>query len=235
MNDVIRGLVTSNKIETTDDDIVKVIIDVTNDDFLTVIFGSDFKKARPLVCKIDGDPEGASWPAQDWPCDTSDGSLNWFAQPSLYDPTENGQYRAKRNFANRVFCVMLDDIGTKVPFERIERCPPTWLIETSPGNYQLGYLFAEPIDGQQADALKVALIEAGLCDSGASGGAARWMRLPVGINGKQKYGVPSFQCRLCEWHPDRRYTLEEINVLLELSPLQENSRTGVSTTAEDDV
>ncbi|MCF8209062.1 MAG: RepB family DNA primase [Rhodoferax sp.] len=119
---------------------------------------------------------------------------------------------------------MLDDIGVKVPLDRLQACPPTWLIETSPGNHQAGYIFDLPIGKVQADALKQGLIDASLCDSGASGGAARWMRLPCAINGKPKYGTPAFQCKLIEWHPDRRYTVEEIAQRLELALPQERPR-----------
>ena len=39
---------------------------------------------------------------------------------------------------------MLDDIGTKVAMERLT-LPPSWLLETSPGNHQAGYLLREPL------------------------------------------------------------------------------------------
>lgn len=68
----------------------------------------------------------------------------------------------------------LDDLGLKVPLDRIAACKPSWLLETSPDNYQAGYIFDAPVtDIQQADALKTALIAAGLCDAGATGGAVR--------------------------------------------------------------
>ena len=58
-----------------------------------------------------------------------------------------------------------------------------------------------------------AVIDAGLCDAGATGPLSRWARLPVAINGKPKYadeaGVP-FRCRLIEWRPDKRYSPQEI-------------------------
>ena len=234
MHGATPGRVTSNQSDTIESNILKAASDVTNDQFLTSIFGSDFQNAKPLVCQITGDPEGKSWRAQDWPSDTSNASQNWFAQPSLYDSTEDGQYRAQKKLANKVYCVMLDDVGTKVPFDRLEPCLPTWLIETSPDNFQLGYLFFEPINGRQADALKATLIEAGLCDKGATGGAARWMRLPVGINGKPKYGSPCFQCKLVEWHPNRRYTVEEITKRLELAPPQAISKSLNRTAAAED-
>jgi hypothetical protein len=64
-----------------------------------------------------------------------------------------------------------------------------------------------------------AVIEAGLCDAGATWPLSRWARLPVAINGKPKYaaeaGAP-FQCRLLEWRPENRYTPQEIEDRLQL-------------------
>ena len=119
---------------------------------------------------------------------------------------------------------MLDDLGTKVPLDRLGGFELSWLIETSPGNYQGGILLDEPItDGAVAVRLLNAVIDAGLCDAGATGPLSRWARLPVAINGKPKYadkaGAP-FQCRLVEWRPDKRYSPQEIvdRLQLELAP-----------------
>ena len=69
----------------------------------------------------------------------------------------------------------------------------------------------EPItDFGVADKLKEKLIEAGLCDSGATGGIARWMRLPVAINGRPKYGDPSPKCRLVQWRPELKYSVADL-------------------------
>jgi hypothetical protein len=207
---------------------------ITNDKFLQTIFGFDFKTLKPLVCGKPGNPDDdAGWKPQPWPCDTSAHTLNWYAQPSLYGPNDQGHYRAQKRLAGQVYCTMLDDVGTKIPLERLAACLPTWLIETSPGNFQAGYLFVEPVSQAQADALKTALIEANLCDRGASGGVARWMRLPVAINGKPKYGAPPFQCRLTTWQPERRYTLDQMFQNLELAPTQNRWKLGRKAPAID--
>jgi hypothetical protein len=114
---------------------------------------------------------------------------------------------------------MIDDVGTKVTADRLENCPPSWAIETSPSNFQYGYIFTKPVtDLDVADKLKEKLIESGLCDRGATGGAARWMRLPVGINGRPKYGNPSHKCRLAQWRPELRYSVEDLYSKLQLQP-----------------
>ena len=232
------GQVTSNQDDASTTSISKMDDEITNDQFIHAIFGNaldEQKDTWPLVCSIAGNPEDGKYWAQPWPCDTTDASQNWYVQPSVFEPNADGEYRAQRRLARKVLCVMLDDVGSKVPLERIETCPPTWKIETSPGNYQVGYIFSASIDGKQADALKSALIEGGLCDRGATGGSVRWMRLPVGINGKSKYGSPAFQCRLLEWCPERRYTVDEIIDRLELVLPQTIDKSIHKPAAEDDV
>src|SRR5206468_1359937 len=127
---------------------------------------------------------------------------------SSYRPTEDGSLKARKEQIAACHFLMIDDIGTKVPLERLAGLELSWLIETSPDNYQGGILLDEPIgDGAEVTQLLKAIIEAGLCDAGASQPMSRWARLPVAINGKPKYaqvGKP-FRCRLVEWHPERRY------------------------------
>ena len=184
---------------------------VSNDEFLTAIFGGSFSSAYPLVCKKSGDPDLGGWVPNKWPCNTNAVDLNWYTLPSLYQPDDTGRFRAKKELAVSVHAVMVDDVGTKVSPERFTSCPPSWSIETSPGNCQYGYILNEPItDLDVADKLKEQLIYAGLCDSGASGGTARWMRLPVAINGRPKYGNPSPRCRIVQWSPELKYKVEDL-------------------------
>jgi len=132
---------------------------------------------------------------------------------------------------------MLDDLGTKVPFDRLAGFELSWLIETSPGNHQGGIVLAEPVtDSAVAVRLLNAVINAGLCDPGATGPLSRWARLPVAINGKPKHAHEAcgpFRCRLVEWRPHKRYTPQEIadGLQLELAPAGRPKRTGRLPTA----
>ena len=203
---------------------------VTNDEFLAAIFGQSFSNEHPLVCHKAGDPDQGGWKAVFWPCNTNQPDWNWYFLPSLYRPDNTGLYRAKKDLATAVYVVMVDDVGTKVSFEKFEDCPPSWVIETSPGNHQLGFIFAEPlIDLNLADELKEKLINAGLCDKGATGGTARWMRLPAAVNSRPKYGDPSPRCKLKQWRPELRYTVNELYSKLGLiEPKQEPVSVGSS-------
>jgi hypothetical protein len=141
---------------------------------------------------------------------------NYFCLSSHY-PGDDGVVRRKKSQFRGLHCLMLDDIGSKIPADRVTLAP-SWSIETSPGNYQVGFILDEPIlQTPAADRLMNAIIAAGLCDPGANGPTARLARLPVAINGK--YDGP-FQCRLVEWRPDLRYSVEAIveGLQIELAP-----------------
>jgi hypothetical protein len=204
---------------------------VSNDEFLSAIFGNTFTSANPLVCKKKGDPDLGGWFAKKWPCNTNAHDLNWYALPGLYKPDNLGRYRAKKELSVAVHAVMVDDVGTKVSSEHFATCPPSWAIETSPGNCQYGYILVQPItDLDVADKLKEKLIEAELCDSGATGGTARWMRLPVAINGRPKYGKPSPKCLLVQWRPELKYTVDQLYSAFGLQRVQVAPPNNTATT-----
>ncbi len=188
---------------------------VTNGDFAAAISAPP-DGAFVAVCSKAGDPNEGGWPASR--ADSVIGQLsakkNNYINCSSFFPGEDGSFTVRKSQFAACHFLLLDDLGTKIPLDRLAGFDLSWLIETSPGNFQGGIILAEPItDGAMAVRLLDAIIAAGLCDAGASGPLSRWARSPVGINGKQKYadgtGSP-FQCRLVEWRPDRRYTQQEI-------------------------
>jgi len=202
------------------------VFDVTNTDFVAAVFPRLPEGAFAAVCAKSGDPGLGGWSASradEATANLSGGNNNYVGCASFY-PGDDGSFKARKaNFAACHF-LMLDDIGTKVPLERLAGFELSWLIETSLGNYQAGIILAEPLtDGAVAVRLLNAVIHAGLCDAGATGPLNRWARLPVAINGKPKCadeaGAP-FLCRLIEWRPEARYTPQEIvdGLQLELAP-----------------
>lgn len=199
---------------------------VSNADFLAGVFTTIPEGAFPAVCCKPGNPGIGGWKAQragDATAQCPAGHNNFVGCSTFY-PLDDGSFRARKSQFAACHFLMLDDIGTKVPFDRLSGFALSWLIETSPGNHQGGIILAEPItDGAVATRLLNAIIEAGLCDPGATGPLSRWARLPVGINGKPKHvnesGVP-FRSRLAEWRPELRRAPEEIveGLQLELAP-----------------
>ncbi len=189
---------------------------VSNADFVNKVFQYLPEGAFAAVCAKTGDPTGSSWKAgrADQLAEYLSAINNNYLGCASFYPGNDGTFKARKAQFAACHFLMLDDLGTKVPMERLAGFELSWLIETSPHNYQGGILFAEPLtDGALAVRILNAMIEAGLCDAGASGPMSRWARLPVAINGKPKYtdeNGSQFQCRLVEWRPNKRYAPEEI-------------------------
>jgi hypothetical protein len=200
--------------------------DITNADFVAMLFPLLPEGAFAASCSKTGDPGIGGWSAHradQFAISHSAGNNNYICCASFY-PGDDGSFKARKAQFAACHFLMLDDLGTKVPLSRLGGFELSWLIETSPGNYQGGIILAEPLtDAAVAVRLLNAVIVSGLCDAGANGPLSRWARLPVAINGKPKHADPDgapFQCRLIEWRPDKRYTPEEIvdRLQLELAP-----------------
>lgn len=188
---------------------------VSNDEFLQTVFGANPLDARPVVVSFDGDPAsapskrwfGVSWQSISGAPTRLPSSANNYFSLAVFLPDEGGHFRRQKTRFHALYAVMLDDIGTKVAIERLT-LPPSWLLETSPGNHQAGYLLRVPLtNGTDADHLMNAIVAASLCDPGANGPRTRLARLPNAVNGKHS---PPFPCRLIEWSPERRYSVDEL-------------------------
>lgn len=212
---------------------------IGNAEFIDKVFPLLPEGAFAAVSSKSGDPGLGGWPASraDVSAMTLSTKSNNFIGCSRFYPGDDGSFRARKGQFAACHFLMLDDLGTKVPLDRLDGFELSWLIETSPGNHQGGIILAEALtDGAAAIRLLNALIEAGLCDAGAAGPLSRWARLPVAINGKPKYvdeaGTP-FRCRLLEWRPENRYTPQEIvdQLQLELAPAGRPKKTGKRSTS----
>lgn len=141
---------------------------------------------------------------------------NYFAAATL---KEGASSRTNTNFlAGRV--IVLDDVGTKIG---LDFCldfalPPTYRIETSPGNEQWGYVLEG--DGETDAARWHAFIElwkaSPVWKSSSDGtGLAPYKRLPFGKAHKDT--CRGFETRLVDWNPGARYTLDELASMMFLS------------------
>ena len=130
------------------------------------------------------------------------------------DPNDGKLYNRKTLF-ERFHVLVLDDIGTKVPLDRIpEEFKPSYIIESSQGNFQYGYVLKEPLEEiVHAEALIQLVYEAGYSDNGGKM-ATKLVRLPEGINGK-KGDKGKFHVKLTELN-DRQWTPDEILQVLDL-------------------
>jgi hypothetical protein len=100
-------------------------------------------------------------------------------------PDQQGTLRHKKSLFSAFHVLVLDDIGTKIPTENVPTdMKPTYIIETSQGNFQYGYVLDEPLtDLNAATALCQTAALSGLTDGGGVM-ATKIVRLPEGVNGK---------------------------------------------------
>ena len=113
----------------------------------------------------------------------------------------------------------VDDVGTKSVAPDV---PASYTLETSPGNFQLGWLL-EPYDvsspaGQAYyDSCLYSLAQAGMNDDGFRS-ASRLARLPGSMH---KTG---FRARVVDWSPSRVWELTELMTLFDI-PLKQPRKT----------
>jgi hypothetical protein len=217
MNELLSSLLNSETaVNQTDKTDKTNLFKISNSEFMVGVFGDITGSERPIVVSLQGNPNNAgtnAWCGKPWIFDKTllSDDRNNYTSFATYKPNDEGKYRRQKNQFTSLFAVMLDDIGSKVPLDRIT-LDPSWMIETSKGNFQIGFILAEPItDAKEADQLVTAIIDAGLTDPGANGPCSRLGRLPVAINGKHlnDEGLV-WNCELKEWRPYLRYSVQEI-------------------------
>ncbi|MGY6278123.1 death domain-containing protein [Methylomonas sp. MgM2] len=202
---------------------------LSNDDFMRGIFGDISGSERPVTVSFSGNPaevSNAKWFGKPWIAGKTPlpNDRNNYVSFATYKPDQEGKYRRKKKQFAGLFAVMLDDIGSKVPLDRIN-VDPSWTIETSKDNFQVGFILDQPItDSADADRLLEAINDAGLTDPGANEPCARLGRLPKAINGKYLNDDGSYwSSRLKEWKPERRYSVLALVDGLEIE-LKETAR-----------
>lgn len=189
-------------------------------------------EGRIMMCSFRGDPNAdidGKWRARVLnDLSMIDEAANVYLCVSAMKRNGRGEFRRrKENFCGGLL-LMIDDlgdgVGAKFPLSKIDVLPPTALIETSPGNFQAVYMFAELVtDMFKFEALINAFIAAQFLgkDTGMAG-VNRVFRPPAGVNGKPKHG--GWRVRLAEWAPERRYTPETIAEAFGLSLLRDGPR-----------
>jgi len=181
---------------------VKVTTDiiVSNAEFVTAVHGLLAETERYWVAafKVSPADKEAAWGGSAVSVVPDYTDANGYVSTAVLRPFDGVYKKRKVNFA-RLRLVVLDDSET-------DDC--SYLLETSEGNYQAGFILAEDItDEAVATRLQTALGQQGLVKADTNGySAVRYVRLPCAVNTKKK---PAWQCRLTAWNPEVRYPLEE--------------------------
>ena len=159
------------------------------DDFLDTVFHSDFDDNENILTWMATGAPG--YPMTDEKLLAKlervpiAKALYYGTSTCIEAPADGKLYNRKALF-KRLHVIVLDDIGTKVPLEKLPSdFEPTYIIESSEGNYQYGYVLETPIEVlEHAEALIQLVYDAGYSDAGGKM-ATKLVRLPGGENGKK--------------------------------------------------
>ncbi len=136
---------------------------------------------------------------------------------SIFNPDDQGVARRRKALFLRTRVIVLDDVREKLSMDAVSLLPePAWILETSPGSEQWGYILNTPCsDRHRVENLLDGLVANGLAPDGKDPGmkgVTRYVRLPEGYNTKANKMIDGkpFNCRMKEWHPERTTTMEAL-------------------------
>jgi hypothetical protein len=179
----------------------------------TVLFVKQI--AKPDLFHSDGALK-CTWPA--FLPAKYDGKGAWYCNTASFITSrfKEGKPSASATNCEMVAFLILDDVGTK---SKTPDLKPTWIMETSPKNYQYGYTFAlddQPTKGVYSAAIK-AIADAGFTDGGAIN-AVRNFRLPNSVN--LKPDKANFKSVLIAFNPELEFSLPQICNALGVTPAE---------------
>lgn len=187
---------------------------------LTYLYPHLQPESMPIFCSQSGDPKLA----QAWTPSVLTEDVRMPSNANLYicissvnRDEQTGQYRARVSQVAQTHMFLLDDIGDETTAHKPDfhtlPLTPTWVIETSPHNYQALYVLYEPMsDLELADRITKTLPGEADSDKGAVN-LVRWARLPGGINNKAQYldsDGQGYPVTIKDANPDCLYKPEEI-------------------------
>ena len=191
------------------------------DDFLSLVFHTDMEADENILCWMtSGVP---NYPLNDAEFLKKIGrvplpkALYFGTSTCSPDPRDGKLYNRKSLFTG-LYVVVLDDIGTKVPHDSLpEGLEPTYIIESSEGNFQWGFVLDEPITNiEHAEALIQLVFDSGYTDKGGKM-PTKLVRLPDGVNGKQgergEFHVKLIKDDGKYWTPDALLKALEVSTL----------------------
>ena len=162
------------------------------EEFLDMVFHSEFRDAEEVLTWSVTRHGKPVYPiGEEALIDSLKGSkvgkALYFGTATVHRDQNTGSLYNRQSLFERLHVIVLDDIGTKALASGLPEAmqDPTYILETSPGNFQYGYVLETPIDVMDsARALVTLMYEAGIADAGGKM-PNKLVRLPEGINGKK--------------------------------------------------
>ena len=195
---------------------------VNNETFLKVLFGARYKDVHVTSFKYDplnipNDEHLKAWKGDTFDKYTLKENENQYFTISLFDKDEQHIARRRKSLFQQTHVIVLDDVKEKLSLTEVKKLPsPTYILETSPGSEQWGYVLTSPETNRHTvENLLDGLVANGLApnakDPGMKG-VTRYVRLPDGVNTKKSKMVNGkpFQCLIKKWNPFNTVTLEQL-------------------------
>jgi hypothetical protein len=230
-------------------------VKISNEMFVRAIFGEEWRNSLIQWTDVGaGREDFTSYPAGEYLAKMSEDSANYFCVSTFHPIDENRIARRKQQFKQQhVFVV--DDVNTKICETELRATMPeaSYILETSAGNFQFGYILTDGTDARALTALVDAIIgNPDLCPDLRDPGMAsvtRVVRLPVGCNRKTKWlektGGKGWPHALHTWAPERVYSVSQLAMYLGADVSEQNlekygrvvgaRRATLEETAGDDV
>ena len=198
------------------------MIHVTNEQFVSAVFGADAPWCHVTDFfydpnNIPKDQHLIAWCGNYFSrYDMRENTNQYFTISTFYCDDEQ-KARRKKSLYRQTHCIVLDDVREKLSLDQVIKLPqPSWILETSPGSEQWGYILDKPCsDRARVENLLDGLVANGLAPDGRDPGmkgVTRYVRLPAGINNKASKlvnGQPH-KCTMLLWQPFSCTTLEQL-------------------------
>lgn len=195
---------------------------ISNKEFVDALFGQDAPWCH--VTDFPHDPgnipkgkELMSWKGDYFSRYRMSPGTNQYFTISNFYCDDQGQSRRRIVLFRHTPVIVLDDVKEKLSMTEVNKLPkPAWVLETSVGSEQWGYILDKPCtDRGRVENLLDGLVANGLAPAGKDPGmkgVTRYVRLPEGFNNKESKLVDGkpFNCRMLLWQPFNRVTLEEL-------------------------
>lgn len=194
----------------------------SNEEFLTALFGVDAPWCHVTSFTYDPgnipkDRHLAAWKGDYHSRHYYKPNSNQYFTISCFYADEQGQARRRKALYRHTPVIVLDDVKEKLSLVEVQKLPrPTWILETSTGSEQWGYLLDTPCTERHVvENLLDGLVANGLAPDGRDPGmkgVTRYVRLPEGVNTKTSKSINGepFKCRMLVWEPFNRVSMEQL-------------------------
>jgi len=197
-------------------------MNISNDVFLKTLFQGDKNNVHVTDFiydpnEIPKDRHLISWKGDYFSKYQFEPNSNQYFTISIFNSDEYGVARRRKALFIKTPVIVLDDVKEKLSMDEVSKLPiPSYILETSPGSEQWGYILNEPCTNRhKVENLLDGLVANGLAPDGKDPGmkgVTRYVRLPEGYNTKKSKMVncKPFKCQIIQWRPFNHVTIEEL-------------------------